>query len=195
MPEVIKCQKVNSNKQYKTFISFIREKVAHYSYEILSEEIIKISILDPGYLVTYMNSVKLSLSQMNVLWRQRLPNINYLRFKKEILWVSISFVGFILSIGYNANFNHKYNSHIIFRHWQYVSGPNWRIIFFIFKKWLLIFIFMSLWFDILDVPISQRQKNTKSSRISKKRLSKIMDTHTYTQIFVYTVNIRNFSNW
>ena len=195
MPEVIKCQKVNSNKQYKTFISFIREKVAHYSYEILSEEIIKISILDPGYLVTYMNSVKLSLSQMNVLWRQRLPNINYLRFKKEILWVSISFVGFILSIGYNANFNHKYNSHIIFRHWQYVSGPNWRIIFFIFKKWLLIFIFMSLWFDILYVPISQRQKNTKSSRISKKRLSKIMDTHTYTQIFVYTVNIRNFSNW
>lgn len=195
MPEVIKCQKVNSNKQYKTFISFIREKVAHYSYEILSEEIIKISILDPGYLVTYMNSVKLSLSQMNVLWRQRLPNINYLRFKKEILWVSISFVGFILSIGYNANFNHKHNSHIIFRHWQYVSGPNWRIIFFIFKKWLLIFIFMSLWFDILDVPISQRQKNTKSSRISKKRLSKIMDTHTYTQIFVYTVNIRNFSNW
>ena len=67
MPEVIKCQKVNSNKQYKTFISFIREKVAHYNYEILSEEIIKISILDPGYLVTYMNSVKLSLSQMTVL--------------------------------------------------------------------------------------------------------------------------------
>ena len=53
---------------------------------------------------------------------------------------------------------------------------------------------MSLSFDILNVPISQRQKSTKSSRISKKRLSKIMDTHKHTQIFVYTVNIRNFSN-
>ena len=51
---------------------------------------------------------------------------------------------------------------------------------------------MSLWFDILDVPISQRQKNTKSSRISKKRLSKIMDTHTLK--FLCTQSISEISS-
>ena len=40
---------------YTTFMSFYQE------------EIIKISILDPGYLVTYVKSVKISLNQMNVL--------------------------------------------------------------------------------------------------------------------------------
>ena len=51
---------------------------------------------------------------------------------------------------------------------------------------------MSVWFDILNVPISQRQKNTKSSRISKKRLSKIMDTHKHLK-FLCTQSILEIS--
>lgn len=62
--------------------------------------------------------------------------------------------------------------------------PNQSILFLMFEEWLLILIFTSLKFDILNVAISQRQGRQNFSRTSKKGLNIIMKTYTHTRVCV-----------
>lgn len=119
-------------------ITFIRKKL--YSYSSYQEGTIKISVLDPGYLFTYITSMFMphnknnSLRQINWIFYNR-DHWTKINMKNRNI-LSLLFVDIILSLGSTADFNHNHNSYIISKLWQSALGP--KLKYFVPYVWRMV---------------------------------------------------------
>lgn len=113
--------------------------------------------------------------------------------KNRNIWASLLFVDIILSLGSNANFNHKHNSYIILNYDYDLGHKLKHFVLYVWRAALNFNTYVSIvWCS--QCPCISRQGRQNLSRSSKEGLNKIMKTYTHTHVYAWTVSIWNFSH-